>query len=258
MLMAGRSSRTRELVLAAVVFAAAPTTAVAAPQPKAHVNVADLIGRVWQREIPPAGARAPELVTWEFYANGTFRRQLVSDHSASRTGAWHDERGVLFLASESRFDALSIELEGEKLKLGEFDYRADPSPTAEPAPHARERDRHAVDEERKQAFSSWIAVTGADWRSEPGASSGDPDEYSFARDGTYSAAFDVTDCRYEGSWSSSFSEGDRSFVRLSVPTNDCDPRGPRQAFVREVPARWEARNLILNDRIYVPVTRGRR
>ena len=253
----------RGLVLAAAALLSTLPVAVAMPRAEECQILPRITDHRWQREIPPRGGGTPEFVTWEFYPNGMFRRQFLSDYSVSRTGAWQllatsEESGVMFLATTSEpgsFDVLSLQGKGEQLRLGELDYRASPSAGAEP--DIREQDRRAVDEQREQSFSSWIAMTASDWRSESGVSPGDPNDYSFARDGTYSAAFDVTACRFQGKWSSAFSDGGRSFVRVSVPANECDPRGPRDAFVREVPAGWDSGNLVLNERVYIPVTESR-
>lgn len=220
----------------------------------------------WQqvrRQDPNLG---PEIVTWEFYSNGMFRWQFTSDFSETHIGAWaisptSEESGVMFLASTmndpSKFDVLSLKLKNGGLMLGEFSYQETPFTEADASPDIREEDRQAVTDQRDHFFSFWITMTATDWQSESAPPPGDSDRYSLMQDGTYTAHFDDTQCQYSGTWSLSFSASDRGVVWLSVPANACDPRGPRDAFVREIPIRLDGAKLILYETVYVSVPKRR-
>lgn len=209
---------------------------------------------------------APEIVTWEFYSNEMFRWQFTSDFSETNIGAWaisptSDGSGVMFLASTmnelSKFDVLSLRLQNGGLMLGEFSYQETPFTEADAPPDIREEDRQAVTDQRDHFFSLWITITATDWRSESAPPLGDANLYSLMRDATHIAHFDVTQCQYSGTWSMSLSESDSGVLWLSVPANACDPRGPRDAFVREIPIRLDGDKLILYETVYVPVPKGR-
>jgi hypothetical protein len=218
----------------------------------------------WQQVRRQDPSLAAETVTWEFYTNGMFRWQITSDFSKTNIGAWtiaptSEENGVMFLASTmndpSEFDVLSLELQNSRLILGEFSYQETPFTGADAPPEVREDDRQAVTDQRDNFFSFWITVTPADWRSESAPSPGDANLYSFMRDGTYTAQFDVTKCQYAGTWSMSFSETESGVLRLSIPANACDPRGSQEAFIREIPIRLDGDKLILYAAVYVPERR---
>lgn len=216
--------------------------------------------RQWERETPPRGGPTRQSVIWQFFADRTFRRQFISDYSATRTGAWHlsatsESGGILFLATSGNdsavLEVLSLNLTGDGLLLGELAYRETSTVSMANAPSVPDRDRQAVDEQRDEAFALWIAMTANRWTRGSAASPGEPDAFSFAPDGTYSATFAATQCTFMGTWSMEFSQTNRGALRLSVPANQCDPRGPADAFIRELPLRWDGANLFLTDRPYI-------
>lgn len=228
--------------------------------------VKSLTSSRWQQVGRQEPNLASEIVTWEFYSNGMFRWQFTSDFLETIMGAWaisatSEESGVMFLASTmndlSRFDVLSLKLQNGGLMLGEFSYQETPFTNADAPPSIREEDRQAVTDQRDHFFSLWITITATDWRSESTPPPGDPNLYSLMQDGSHTARFDVTQCQYSGTWSMSFSGRDSGVVWLSVPTNACDPRGPRDAFVRQIPIRLDGDKLILYETVYVPVSKGR-
>jgi len=218
----------------------------------------------WQHVRKREPSPSPEIITWEFYSNGMFRWQFTSDVSETNIGAWaisptSEESSVMFLASTmndpSRLDVLSLNLKSGELMLGEFSYQETPFTNADEPPSIREEDRQAVTNQRDDFFSLWITITATDWRSESAPPLGDPNLYSLMQDGTHTAHFDVTQCQYSGTWSISFSERDSGVIWLNIPANACDPRGPRDAFVREIPIRLDGDKLILDETVYVPFQR---
>ena len=226
--------------------------------------VRSLTRNKWQRVGTQDPGLASELVTWEFYQNGTFRWQFTSDFSETYVGAWAisptaEEGGVMFLAGNmndlSRFEVLSFQLQSGGLMLGEFSYEETSFTGTEALPETRDEDQQAVTDRRENVFSLWITLTASDWHSESAPAPGDADSYSFRGDGTYTARFDSTGCQYSGTWSTSSSGGGTDIVRLSVPANACDPRGPQEAFVREIPVELAGEQLILFATHYVPVRR---
>jgi hypothetical protein len=223
-----------------------------------------LTGSKWQRVDTQDPGLASEIVTWEFYSNGTFRWQFTSDFSETYAGAWSisrtsGESGVMFLAGNvndlSRFEVLSFQLQSGGLMLGEFPYEETPFASTDAPPEARQEDHQAVTDQRDDVFSLWTALTASDWQSESDPAPGDANSYSFIKDGTYTARFDVTQCQYSGTWSASASGGETGTVRLSVPANACDSRGFQEAIVREIPVALAGDQLILFETVYVPVPR---
>jgi hypothetical protein len=229
-------------------------------------NIAErLIASKWQSVISQDSNFAPEVTTWEFYSNGMFRWQFTSDFSEERMGAWFisspsEESGVVFLANITnippRFDVLSLRFENGQLILGEFTYEETPFTGTETPPTLIEEDLEAVTNQREHFFSFWTAITANDWQSVSAPSPGDADMYSFMQDGTYAAHFNSTQCQYAGTWSTSLRE-DSTLIWLSIPANNCDPRGGQDRLVREIPIRLEGDNLILYETIYAPMPKNR-
>lgn len=220
----------------------------------------------WQNVSSPETNLAPEIVTWEFYSNGMFRRQFTSDFSEERLGAWSisptsEESGVIFLASTMNdphsLDALSFRFENGRLELGEFSYEAVPFTSADAPPAVIEQDLLAVTGQHDRFFSWWTTITATDWQNKSTPPPGDANLYSFMQDGSYTAHFDTTRCQYSGTWSISFLGGDSGVIWLSVPANACDPRGAQEMFVREIPIRLNGDDLILYETVYVPAPKRR-
>ncbi len=231
-----------------------------------HRLAENLTARKWQFVDKRAAGLAPEVTSWEFYPDGTFRWRFTSDYTESDVGAWaisaaSEERGIIFLASAandqgpaSRFDVLSFEFRDGSLQLGEAFYQGTPFTDQDVPPPIPQEDHEAVTApQRDRLFSLWTAMTATDWQSETTPSSGEPTMYSFRQEGTYTAHFAATQCQYSGTWSLFSSGGDVGEIRLSVPANRCDPRGPRDAFVRERPLTLSDTKLFLHQTIYVPV-----
>jgi hypothetical protein len=225
-----------------------------------------LTGSKWQEIRSQDPNLAPEIVTWEFYANGMFRWRFNSDFSESHMGAWEfaptsEGSGILFLASTiddpSRFDVLSLTFQDGELQLGEFTYQAAPLIDTDTPPAIQEADRLAVTHQRNQNFALWMTLTATDWRSTSEPPPGDANLYEFRQDGMYTAHFELTQCQFSGTWSTSISGGNNGVVRLSVPENACDPRGPQPSFVREIPVRLDGEALILYETVYAPLPKGR-
>lgn len=225
-----------------------------------------LISSKWQGAISQDSNLAPEVTTWEFYSNGMFRRQFTSDFSEERMGAWFipspsEENNVIFLANTTnvppKFDVLSLRFENGQSILGEFTYEETPFTGTETPPTAIEKDLQAVTTQRDGFFSFWTAITANDWQSVSAPSPGDADMYSFIQDGTYAAHFNSTQCQYVGTWSISSLGEDSTLIWLSIPANNCDPRGGQDRFVREIPIRLEGDNLILFETIYAPMPKNR-
>jgi hypothetical protein len=215
-------------------------------------------GRAWRRSRPP-NTEKPEHVTWEFHSNGMYRWLFTSDYSVAVTGAWalspaSDTHGVMFLASSgedaSRLEVYFVELGDEELILGEFSYREKLFLDLDLAPNIRPMEVQSVTERREETFTAWAALTVADWHSESQPAPGDPNRYTFEQNGAYSAVTTSSKCEYKGTWSLSVSGNDRGIVWLSVPANECDPRGPRDAAVREIPLKLDDDGLVLGDTAY--------
>jgi len=228
-----------------------------------------LTNHKWRRFTAHHSYPASENLTWEFYADGTFRRRFVSDYVESCIGAWsvstrYDDQGIIFLANttsdqkcSSSFNVLSFKLHTESLQLGEVSYQAIPFSDLDASPHILVEDRDAVTEhQRNTYFSLWLTMTATDWQSESLPRPGDPTTYSFERDGTFAAYFDATKCRYSGTWSLSIMETFTGAIWLSVPANPCDPRGARNAFVRQMPITYEDSKLYLYKTVYISLPKG--
>lgn len=252
--------------LARLVFVPSTEQSLAAQQVKEA-----LTSHTWRRVGNQKHHLAPEVTTWEFYPKGTFRWRFTSDYTESYAGAWalsaaSEERGIVFLAStahdrgrSARFHVLSFEFRNGRLRLGEAFYQGIPFPNRDGGPpHIRTEDHEAVTpSQQSRFFSLWTALTVSNWRSEAVPPPGDPVTYSFMRDGTYTAHFAATQCHYSGTWSL-FSPGENTGeIRFSTPANRCDPRGPREAFVRAMPITLRDTRLFLYQTVYVPSQRRR-
>lgn len=222
-----------------------------------------LTDQKWQRVQEREGGLANEVTTWEFYADGSFRWQFVSDYEVSSEGAWaisevSDSRGIIFLAiaaaqsQSSRFEVLSFEFSNGSLQLGEQSYQGIPFTDSDVPPLIGPEEHEAVTtSQRNRFFPLWVAMTATDWRSQSPPPPGDPDMYSFATDGTYSALFSDSQCQYSGTWSVFNSLADSGEIRLSIPANQCDPRGPRDAYVLEMPVTLNDTTLSLYQTDYI-------
>lgn len=262
------------LLLAASLSPAAPP-AYRTPRPSgeqravSHRMVETLTGHRWQRE--PARTQkpglTPEVTTWEFYAGGTFRWRFTSDYTESAVGAWaltaaSANSGVLFLARDvhegrrpERFHVLSVAFDNGGLRLGEAAYQGIPFTAHNLPPRIRPEVHEAVTAgQRHHFFSLWAIMTGTAWRSTVDPAPGDPTTYAFRQDGSYTAHFAATQCQYAGTWSLFGIEVNRGTIRCSVPANWCDPRGPRDAFVRDMPLTLTDTTLSLYQTVYVPVS----
>jgi hypothetical protein len=193
----------------------------------------------------------------------------MSDYVEVTEGSWalaaaSEERGILFLASTvndagraTRFDVLSYEFRNGGLQLGEATYQKTSFTAGDMPPHTPERNQEAVTgPQRARFFMLWDAITAVDWRSASTPPSGDPVTYSFMQDGTFTAHFAVTQCQYSGTWSLSSSGENSGEIRFSIPANECDPRGPRDAFVREMPVTLRDTELFLYETVYGSVPKG--
>jgi len=200
-------------------------------------------------------------MVWKFDRHGGFCRKFTSDYAEVYSGAWAlsqatPNSGIVFLASTktkpSRFDVFSVSLEGNELRLGEETYRALPhSEDDRPVSYAADDQQAVTGGQRAQHFAMWSLMTQTDWHTDF-AAYGDPSQYSFHRSGIYTATFADTACRYSGTWSLMTIGGNISELRLTVPANDCDPRGHRPSFVRELPAKLMDEQLILYRSSYSP------
>ena len=231
-----------------------------------HWMVENLTRHKWQRLGNQQRGLAPEITTWEFYPDGTFRWRFTSDYTKTDVGAWtlsvaSEDRGVLFVSSttneqgrSSQFHVLVVEFHNGRLRLGEALYEGVPFTARDIPPRIRTEDHEAVtSRQRHRFFSLWDAITGTAWQSEGAPPAGDPIMYTFMRDGTYTAHFAVTQCQYAGTWSLFSAVENRGTIRFSVPANWCDPRGPRAAFVREMPITLTDARLFLYQTVYVPI-----
>jgi len=202
---------------------------------------------------------------WEFYGEGSFRWRFTADYAESYTGAWavsevSPDQGVMFLAStaneqqsSSRFHVLSVEFLDGWVRLGEEVYRGVPFTPRETAPHVSRAEHLAVTpSQRAHFFPLWLALTASAWQSITAPPPGDPDAYSFSRDGRYTASFATTRCSYAGTWSLFTSGRGTGEIRFSVPAHRCDLRGPRDAFIREMPITFLDHQLFLYQTAYVP------
>jgi hypothetical protein len=219
----------------------------------------------WQRIVgKQQQGLASQVITWEFFEDGTFRWHVAADYDESYVGAWaisaaSENSGIIFLASAAsnenraaQHDVLSFEFQDGRLELGEAVYEGIPFIESDVPPSVGDEAREAVRvEQRDRFFSLWAAITRTNWQS-GSAPPGDPNQYRFNPDGTYSASFAATQCDYTGTWSLISSEENTGQIRLSIPANSCDPRGPQDAFVREIPITLRDMELLLYETIYVP------
>src|SRR5574338_456235 len=205
----------------------------------------------WQSAGDQGTNVTAEVVIWQFYSNGMFRRQLISDFSEERMGAWSispgsAKSGVIYLASSNgatELEVLSLKFENGRLILGEFPYEESAFTGTDMPPAVVEAYLQAVTGQRNSNFSLWETITARNWQTEA-PSPGDASLYSFMPDGTFTAHFDATQCQYSGTWSVSSSPGQNNgTIRLRVPANSCDPRGAQDTFVREMPIKLNGKSL---------------
>lgn len=217
----------------------------------------------WQRVVVLGPGLPEEVTTWEFYADGSFRWNLVSDYSINYIGTWvlsgaSLNTGVLFLISTPtndkqsiRNDVLSITYQNANLKIGEMVYQAVSTVRTETPAEIRQGSAiKSVSIEK--LFPLWGVMIASNWRSETVPSPGYPDTISFSSAGGYNARFESTDCQYEGTWSLLTFGQNIGKILLSAPANRCDPRGPREGFIWELPAEWKDNTLFLYKSAYLP------
>lgn len=228
-------------------------------------ELTDLTRCAWRRDVSSGPQLPPESTTWSFYPEGTFRRVLASDQEQIYVGAWSaaigpSGNGVLFLSGvvDERFprlDAMSFEVAGDALRLAELRFETvrtldEKAPAVEPA-HVR-----AVEGERRAtAFSLWTELTRVSWRKAGGAAPEEPGRLELGRNGLYVARFTPTGCSYEGTWSLLGMTDRAGELRMSVPKHSCDPRGPREGFVRQLSVSFSGDALVLGELRYVPEPR---
>jgi hypothetical protein len=223
----------------------------------------------WRRSHDQGLYFAEEVTRWRFYKNGAFVSRFTSDYSERYKGAWAiaealQEGGMLLMASTTsaqmpppRFHALSFGFHDNGLRLGEEFYQGVPFPTPDVAPPIRIEDHAAVTaSERQHFFPLWTVMTTSDWRRNSVSPTGDPSQYSFHKSGTYTAYFATTRCHYSGTWSLFTSGGNTGEIRLSVPANRCDPRGPAETFVRTMPVEFKDNEMHLYQTVYLPLKGG--
>lgn len=229
----------------------------------------------WQRVEEAEEGLAAETTAWTFYTDGTFRRRFTADYQEAQAGAWSlsfaleqsgmaEVGGVIFLAyarpvqdSPFQVSVLSFQFRDDRLRLGENVYQPVSPKSDEPPPQIAASIHEAVSaHEQSQFFSLWSTITATSWQAASDPSPGDPTSVSFARDGTYTAAFTTTQCEIEGTWSLLRIDGNGGELRYSVPANECDPRGPRDAFVRALPLTLSDTRLFLYETKYVRSEKG--
>ncbi len=245
-----------------LTIASVPTTeSILDPQPTA----ANFTTQKWQRVVgKQQQGLAPDVITWAFFKDKTFRWHVTADYEDSYVGAWSvsvtsENSGVIFLASAAsnqtraaQYDVLSFEFQNGHLLLGEAVYEGIPLAATDVPPSVEEAEREAVRvEQRNRFFRLWAAITHTPWQSASTPPPGDPELYEFNADGTYSAHFAATQCDYTGTWSLVSTEENANQIRLSIPANSCDPRGPQDAFIREIPVTLSDTELLLYETIYV-------
>jgi hypothetical protein len=253
----------RKFLLCFVIVIVIPLLGLAAELAELELPAKRLLSYKWVHHQGSDGA--VEVITWEFFKDGSFRRSFTSDYLERFAGAWalsetSQDRGILFLASTAadqarplRLNVLSFEFVEQGLRLGERLYQAVPFSARDVAPGISERDQAAVmPGQRERFFRLWVAMTVVDWETASASPTGDPSAYSFDRNGRYTARFATTRCQYSGTWSLFTSGGNTAQVRFSVPANHCDPRGPRETYVREMPTALKDDGLLLYRTAYEP------
>jgi hypothetical protein len=233
-----------------------------------NAQIQKLIASKWQQVIDQGAFHAPDITTWEFYDNGNFRRRFTADYAESSVGAWSlsatpHNRGILFLMSARRhsedplkYQVLPLEFAADGLFLGGVWYTATPYSGVEDPPLVGQETKVSVEPaQRTKLFSLWATLTTSDWKSEAAPPPGDPDMYSFSTSGECTIRFTPTHCEYSGLWSLTVSEEHHGKLRVSVPANTCDPRGPTNAFVREIPLELKNTTLWMYKSPYIPLPR---
>lgn len=238
------------LVLAAAVLLSAACQAIQAPAPSPEDR---LTANPWRRVVDQGFGHAAEVTEWAFHANGAFRRSFTSDYSENQTGSWRLEKSspitaTLFLAFDGpeprRRAVVSLILADDALRLAENTYQAAP---------LEAETRWDAEPGDAGTFALWRSLTASDWSSESAPPPGYADAYAFRDDGGYTARVAETDCDFSGSWSLFSSGEERGELRLSVPAHSCDPRGPTEVSVRELPVELEEGKLLLYKTAYRPV-----
>ncbi len=212
----------------------------------------DLTGRTWVRSPGADPSLGPESETWEFYPTRIFRRTIRSDVARIHVGTWSmtpgaGQSGVMFLVSPAdrsgsfpNRHVLSFAITKDRLRLGERWYGATAPPDGAGATGDGARDRPAgEDAPPERLFPLWSKVIRNEWSLAAAPSPAAPDRLVLARDGTFHAHHRSRDCRYEGTWSLSFSGESSGTLVMSVPAHDCDQRGSTGETVREAPVSVE-------------------
>jgi hypothetical protein len=252
-----------KFLLCFVIIIVIPLVGSAGEFAELELSAKRLFSYKWVHHQRPHGAA--EVITWEFFKDGSFRRSFTSDYLERYAGAWalseaSQDRGILFLASTAddqarplRFNVLSFEFLEGGLRLGESLYQAVSFSDRDVAPRISKRDQAAlIPNERERFFGLWEAMTVVNWEAASAPPPGDPSAYSFSRDGRYTARFATTRCQYSGTWSLLTSGGNTGQVRFSVPANHCDPRGLRETYIREMPVTSKDDGLVLYRTPYEP------
>lgn len=242
--------------------AAVVTELVLISTPTLHKPTGFLTENKWLRKEGQASDPSNQTVTWEFYPPGVFRWKSTSDYQEAGEGAWaivpiSGESGIIFLAwegkdgiQENRVDVLSYKVSGNSLVFGELPYQGTPFSAEDNAPAIPENIIKAASaQQHERSFSLWVAMTAVDWVSDEPPPGG-PDRIAFERDGTYTAYFESTQCDFSGTWSLINFVEKSGEIRLSVPANGCDSRGPREAYVREMPVELKGELLFLYQTSY--------
>ena len=245
---------------------AASSLAIACPEGSTAFDAAALAdalaGVRWVRTVDEGTAYGPETTEWVFDANGAFRSSLSADFADRSMGAWsiaevQSDSGMLLLAdaTRGRFDALSVTPLGDKLRLGESLFGRGSFQGARPTVPGESDLEALAPGRRERFFPLWLTLTSSGWqRTATSAENFEPDEFVFSQAGRYRARYSRGPCEFVGTWSLWSSAGRTGEIRLSVPSNACDPRGPRTAFVRGMPVRLDGERLFLHDGEYAPVS----
>lgn len=239
--------------------------------PQYAPRLANYLLEVQARSPERTVARRGEASGWEFFPDGTFRWTFLSDYRVTHTGSWalaadSDSSGVVVTAwygeppaRSLKRDVLSLRVKEDATYVGEQPLHHAPGPKGGPPPAVPAALRDAV---RCPVLTAslplWSAMTEGRWEREAGGSS--PNRLWFHPDGTFEAAFRATECSYSGTWSLRGINDSGATLLMSVPSHECDPRGPRTAFLREVPIQLRDEQLVLNRDTYsrTPDKQGRR
>ena len=244
-------------VIATITLSILPPLLLFAASDDAALTTGQLTKYKWSTNIVYGGNTPSDTTVWEFYKGGAFRRRMTADYTVERLGHWAidsitSDTGLLFFAErkidagESRYGVLSLKLTNEKLQLGELFYLPVAFTGKERQPVLREEASLLDTASREQFYALWFKVSAHVWNRQDNDRAGQPDRYTFSREGTYAASFSAVGCHYTGTWSLYIQNQTQGEIWLTVPSHHCGAGGIVEPSLLIMPLMLKEKTLMLS------------